>query len=117
MEKCLSGIAEWACENRFKLNNDQTEFIVFASERQRNKVTSMEIGIDGIKVGAADEMKNVGMCPNHSLTMRKQVATVCSKVSRNISLIRKNRKYLSMESCQKLASGLVIGLLDYGNAL
>ena len=54
MEKCLSGIAEWACKNRLKLNNDQTEFIVFASERQRNKVTSMEIGIDGIKVWAAD---------------------------------------------------------------
>ena len=77
----------------------------------------MGIGIDGIKVGEADEIKYVGMWLNQSLTMRKQVATVCSKVSRNISLIRKNRKYLSMESCQKLASGLVMGLLDYGNSL
>ena len=56
-------------------------------------------------------------CGSTSLTMGKQVATVCSKVSRNIALIRKNRKYLSIESSQKLASGLVMGLLDYGNAL
>ena len=54
----------------------------------------MEIDIDGIKVGAADEIKYVGMYLNHSLTMRKRVATVCSKVSRNISLIRMNRKFL-----------------------
>ena len=38
--------------------------------RQRNKVNSREIGIDGIKVGVADEIKYVGMWLNHSLTMR-----------------------------------------------
>ena len=47
MENCLSGIAEWTPENRIKLNNEKTQLIVFASERHRNKVTSMEIGIDG----------------------------------------------------------------------
>ena len=101
MENCQSGIAEWTCENRLKLNNEKTEFIVFASERQRNKVTSMEIGICGIKDGAADELKYMGMWLNHSLTMTKQVATGYIKVSRNVSLMRKNRKYLSIESCQK----------------
>ena len=108
MENCLSGIAEWTCENRLKLNNENTEFIVFASERQRNKVTSIEIGIDGIKVGAADNIKYLGMWFNLSLTMEKQVQTVCSKVSRNISLIGKNREYLYIRSCQKLASCLVL---------
>ena len=34
MENCLSGIAKWTCENRLKLNNEKTEFIVFTSERQ-----------------------------------------------------------------------------------
>ena len=48
--------------------------------------------------------------------MRKQVAAVCSKVSRNIPFIRKNRKYVSLDSCQKLASGLVMAMLDYDNA-
>ena len=43
MENCLSGIAEWTHENRLKLNNEKTEFIVFANERQRKKVTSMEM--------------------------------------------------------------------------
>ena len=71
MENCLSGIAEWTRENRPKLNNEKTEFIVFASERQRKKVMSMEIDIDGIKVGVADEIKYVGMWLNQSLTMRK----------------------------------------------
>ena len=54
MEDCLLGIAEWTHENRLKLNNEKTGFLVFASERERHKVASMDIGIDGIKVGAAD---------------------------------------------------------------
>ena len=60
MENCLSGIVEWTGKNRFKLNNEKTEFMAFASERQRHKVTSMDIGKDGIKVGAADDIKHVG---------------------------------------------------------
>ena len=52
-----------------------------------------------------------------SLTMKKQVATVYSIVSRNTSLIGHNRKYLSLGSCQKLASGLVVDILGYGNTL
>ena len=103
MENCLSGIAEWTHENKFKLNNEKTEFAPFVSERQRHKVSSMEIGVDGIKVGAADDIKYVRMWLDNSLTMMKQVMAVCRKVSRNITLIRKNRKYLSMESYQKLA--------------
>ena len=99
-----------------KLSNEKTEFIVLASERQRHKVTSVDTGVDGIKFGAADDIKYVGMRLDISLTMRKQVAAVC-KVSRNIALIRRNRKYLSLESCQKLASGLAMAKLDYGNAL
>ena len=100
MENYLSRITEWTCENRLKLHNEKTEFTVFASERQIHKVTSMEIGIDGIKVVAADDIKYVGMWLDNSLTMQKQVAIVCRKVSRNIALIRKNKKYLFMESCQ-----------------
>ena len=64
MENCLSGIAEWTHENRLKLKSERTEFIVFVSERQTHKVTSMEIGIEGIKVVADDDIKYVGMWHN-----------------------------------------------------
>ena len=76
MENCLFGIAEWTCGNRLKLNNEKTEFIVLASERQRHHVTSGDIGIDRIKVGAADDIKHVGMWLDNSLPMRNQVAAV-----------------------------------------
>ena len=45
IENCLPEIAEWTCDNRLKLNNEKTEFTVFASERKRHIVTSMEIGL------------------------------------------------------------------------
>ena len=51
------------------------------------------------------------------LTIRKQVETVCGTVSTNTALIRCNGKYLSLESCRKLVSGLVMAILDKGNAL
>ena len=95
MEDCLSRITEWTCKNRLQLNNKKTEFIVFASKRERHKVTSNDLSVNGIKVGVVDDIKYVGMWLDNSLTMRKQVVTGCSKVYRNIALIRRNRKYLS----------------------
>ena len=55
----------------------------------------------------------MGHVVDTSLMMKKQMATVCSKVSRNIALF----KYPSLESCQKLAAGLFMAILDYGNVL
>ena len=76
VENFLSAIAEWTCENKLRLNNEKTEYIVFASERQRHKVNSMDIGVDGIKVWAADDINYVGMWLDNSSIMRKQVAAV-----------------------------------------
>ena len=68
-----------------------------------------------MKVKAGDNIKYVDMWLDASLPMKKNkwVVTVCTKVSRNIALIRHYRKYLSVEPCQKLASGLVMAILDY----
>ena len=103
--------------DNLQLKNDKTEFLVFASDRQRHKVTSTGISVDGIRVKAADNIKYMGMWRETSLTTKKQVATVCRLVSRNMSLIRYNMKYLSLESCQKLATGLFITIFNYGNTL
>ena len=68
-------------------------------------------------VKAADNIKYVSMLLDTSLSMKKQVATVHSKVSRNVALIWYNRKYLSLESCQELTLGLIRAVIEYGNAL
>ena len=76
MENCLLGIVEWTYENRVKINNVKTEFIVFASEKQRHKFTSMDIGVDGIKDGTAGDINYVEMWLDNSLTMRKLGSSV-----------------------------------------
>ena len=82
------------------------------------QVTSMQIAIDGIKVGASVDIKYVGMWLDNSLTTKK---TGCSSVQEGFqkySINQKEQKIsLSMESCKNLTSGLVMALLDYGNAL
>ena len=55
---------------------------------QRHKVTYTGISVDGIKVKDADNIKYVDMWLEPSLSIKKkQVATVCSKLSRNIDLL------------------------------
>ena len=85
---------------------------VFASGRQKHKITSTDITVYGIKVMVADNIKYVGMWLDTSLTMRKQVSAVCSKVSRNITLFRRNRKYLE-QNCRFIEDKLSSTTVDF----
>ena len=92
LENFLSRFTEWTCENWCKLNNDMAESIVFASDGQRCKITCNDNIADGINVKAADIRRYVGLWLDTLITMRKQLAIVCIKASRNIAIIRRNRE-------------------------
>ena len=74
---------------------------MFTSERQRHKITSPDISVDGIKAGATDNIKYVGIFINH----KKMDGSSMQKIFRNIAKIRRDRRYHSLDSCEKLASG------------
>ena len=65
LEDCLSGITEMTRDNRLKLNNDVTQFIVL-TRGQKHQITSADIGVDGIRVKATDNAKYVafGLTPH-----------------------------------------------------
>ena len=58
LNRCLDDVKEWMSTSKLKLNPDKTEFIIFGSKRQRDKLKAcFPINIFGNSVCPADSVK------------------------------------------------------------
>ena len=63
LNRCLDDVEEWMSTSKFKLNADKTEFILFDSKRQRDKLkVCFPIDILGSPVCHTESVKNLGLC-------------------------------------------------------
>ena len=62
LNKCLDDTKEWMSASKLKFNPDKTEFIVYGSKRQRDKVIAyLSSTILGCPLCPAELVKNLGL--------------------------------------------------------
>ena len=78
LNKCLNDVKEWMTISKLKLNPDKTEFIIFGSKRQRDKLKAcFPIDILGNSLCPADSVKNLGVWLDSDFSLSKHVQNVC----------------------------------------
>ena len=61
LNRCLDDVKEWMSTSKLKLNPDKTEFIIFGSKRQRDKLKAcVPIDILGNPLCPVDSVKKNG---------------------------------------------------------
>ena len=62
LSRCLEDVKRWLSTNTLKLNPDKTEFIVFGSKSQREKLNhSVPVNIVGNLISPVDAVRNLGV--------------------------------------------------------
>jgi hypothetical protein len=118
MEDTMTKIGDWMTKNRLKMNESKTEFIIFGSRQQLNKLASRNsLNVSGTTVTTSDSIKYLGVYLDKNLNFKKQITTKCRTASYNLFRIKKVRKYLTEHACNTLVLGLVVVHLDYANGL
>ena len=75
---CLDDIKEWMLNSKLKLNPEKTQFIIFGSKRQRDKLTAcFLIDILGSPLCPVDSVKNLGVWFDSDFYLSKDVQNVC----------------------------------------
>jgi hypothetical protein len=101
------------CSNLLKLNQDKTDFMIFAPKHRAKELTDFSISFGGNIIHDTPYVKNLGAYFDRTLSMEKQcnaIARSCYFHIRNIGCIR---PFISEDACKML----VTSRLDYGNAL
>ena len=77
LNRCLDDIKEWMSASKLKLNADKTEFILFGSKRQRDKLKAyFPSTILGSPLWPAELIKNLGAWFDSDFSLSKHVQNV-----------------------------------------
>ena len=91
LNRCLDNVKEWMSTCKLKLNLDKTEFIVFGTKRQRDKLKAyFPTTILGSPLFPAESVKNLGVWLDSDFSLTKHVQNVgkgvlCNSVTLDMS--------------------------------
>ena len=118
LNACLRDVQEWMSLSKLKLNPEKTEFIVFGSKAQRQKISSLfPVSILGSLLHPVDSVRNLGVCFDADFSFSEHIKRTCKACFLQMRDLRRIRKYLTSEVAVLAANALVSSRLDYCNSL
>ena len=117
LERTLVDIKVWMDQNRLKMNDDKTEFIMFASKRQLEKCETTSIDVNNTIVKCSPTIKYLGALLDQHLQLSQHITRKCRTAMTNLQMIKFLRPSLTQETAHMLVRGLVTSHLDYCNAI
>ena len=116
LNRCPNNVKEWMSTSKLKLNLDKTEFIIFGSKRQRDKLKAcFPIDILGSPLRPVDSVRNLGVWFDSDFSLSKHVQNVCKSCFVKLHNFRHVRWFLTHDV--SVANALVSSRLDYCNSL
>ena len=114
LNACLRDVQEWMSLSKLKLNPEKTEFIVFGSKAQRQKISShFPVSILGSLLHPVDSVRNLGVWFDADFSFSEHIKRTCKACFLQMRDLRRIRKYLTSEVAVLAANALVSSRLDY----
>ena len=115
LNACLCDVQEWMSLSKLKLNPKKTEFIIFGSKAQRQKISfHFPVSILG---SLLHPVRNLGVWFDADFSFSEDIKRTCKACFLQMRNLRRIRKYLTSEVAVLAANALVSSRLDYCNSL
>ena len=104
-------------QNRLKMNEAKTKFIMFASKRQLEKCVTTSMDVNNTTVNCGPIIKYLGAWLDQHMQLSEHIIKKCRIAMMNLQKIRFLHPSLTQEAAHVLIRGLVTSHLDYCNAI
>ena len=116
--KCLDDVKEWMSISKLTLNPDKTEFIIFGSKRQRDKLKAcFPVDILCSPLCPVEPVKNLGVWFDSDFSLSKHVQNVCKSCFVQHCDFIHVRGFLTHGASALVTNHYVHSRLDYCNSL
>ena len=117
LESCLADVRSWMQVNFLKLNEPKTEFIIFGTRQQLNKVGTINIRIGEDMIQNVASVRNLGFHFDEELKHSTHVNKLTSISFNMVHNISRIFHLLDIETTKTLVQALVLSHLDYCNSM
>ena len=84
LQNCLKDVKLWMDENRLKMNDRKTEFIMFGAKKQMAKCTTTGIDVNNTEVSTSKAVKYLSVWMDSNLTFKDHIVKKCRTAMINI---------------------------------
>ena len=116
-EACIQYVRSWMCQNKLKLNDSKTEFLIIGTPRQVSKLNINDITVGNSVVRPSDTVRNLGVSFDSCLNMEAQISNTCKSAFYMLYNLRRIRKYLDQTNAETLIHAFISSKIDYCNGL
>ena len=118
LNRCLQDVKEWMSASKLKLNPDKSEFILFGSKIQRERLNvCFPIDILGNPLHPTKSVGNLGVWFDSDFSFSKHVQNVCKSCFIQLKDFRNIRQFLTQYAAVLVGNAFVSSWLDYCNSL
>ena len=117
LQNCLMNVKIWMDENRLKMNDGKTEFIMFGATKQLAKCKTSSIDVNKTVLSKSEVVKYPGTWMDCHLTFKDHIVKKCRTAMINLQQIKLIRPFLNPEACTTIMLGLVMSHLYYCNSI
>ena len=113
LNRCLQDVKEWMSASKLKLNPDKTEFILFGSKKQRERLNvCFPIDILGNPLHPTESVRNLGVWFDSDFSFSKHVQHVCKNCFIQLRDFRNIRQFLTKDAAVSVANAFVSSRSD-----
>ena len=117
LEDCISEIRVWMINRMLKLNDNNTDMVIYMSQYHLNKYGRCDISIGDSTISPVECVRNLGVQIDQHLTMDKQVTAVCKACNFHLYRLSSIRRYITTDAARSVVQALITSRLDYCNSL
>ena len=114
---CISVIRVCMINNKLKINDSKTEFIIFRSPLLKQNLSDLSISIGDTQVSPSSKVRDLGVDFDQYLTFHDHISGVCKSTHfhlRNIGIIW---NLLTFDAIAQLIHALITTRLDYSTSI
>ena len=108
---------KWMAENRLKMNETKTEYIVFGNNVQLAKCHHQGIRIGEETILKSNMIRLLGVHLDMQVTLKEHIKMKSAKVAYNLHTIHELRNVLSKHTTKSLVYAIVSSHMDYCNSV
>jgi len=117
LQACIRDIRTWMVQDKLRLNDAKTEFLIIGTRAQLNKVMISDLQVGKVKVSAVYSVRNLGAWFDANMNMTTHINSICQNIYYHLHNIRRIRKYLSYDNRKSIVQAIIMSRLDYCNGL
>ena len=94
MERCIGDGRKWMYQDKLKINDDNTEFLIIGSSQLLLKINPCTVRVDTEDIKAVSEARNLGSWFDSNFSMTTHISESCSAAFFWLHDIKRISKFL-----------------------